>query len=55
MAQATEAVVTEIEADFEGDAFAPQFGSDWIQTAREPGTSSTGLKFNFVIYQKSGV
>jgi dihydrofolate reductase len=52
---ATQAVVTEIEAVFEGDAFAPEFGPDWMPTAREPHTSSTGLKFSFVTYQKSGV
>ncbi len=50
---ASTAVVTEIDADFAGDAFAPQFGPQWIQTAREPHTSSTGLNFSFVTYQKS--
>jgi dihydrofolate reductase len=49
-------VVTEIEATFDGDAFAPQFGPDWIPTTREPHTSGTGLNFSFVTYQKfSGV
>jgi dihydrofolate reductase len=44
------AVVTEIEATFEGDAFAPQFGPGWKETSREPHVSSTGLKFSFVTY-----
>ena len=47
------AIVTELDADFEGDAFAPQFGPEWVQTARESHVSSTGLNFSFVTYQKS--
>ena len=47
---ASTAVVTEIEADFEGDAFAPQFGPEWKETRRERHVSSTGLKFSFVTY-----
>lgn len=49
---ASTAVVTEIEASFEGDAFAPQFGPDWHEVARESHTSTTGLKFSFVTYTK---
>ena len=53
---ASAAVVTEIEATFEGDAFAPQFDPEWVETAREPHTSDAGLCFSFVTYQKfSGV
>jgi dihydrofolate reductase len=44
------AVVTEIDASFEGDAFAPQFGPQWTETAREPQVSSSGLSFSFVTY-----
>lgn len=47
---ASTAVVTEIEADFEGDAFAPQFGPAWKETARERHVSASGLKFSFVTY-----
>jgi dihydrofolate reductase len=43
-------VVTEIDADFEGDAFAPQLGPDWQETAREAHISKTGLAFSFVTY-----
>ena len=50
---AQEAVVTEIEQAFEGDAYAPQFGPDWHETAREPQVSATGLRFSFVTYQQS--
>jgi dihydrofolate reductase len=45
------AVVTEIDADFEGDAFAPQFGPQWQETRRESHTSVNGLKFSFVTYR----
>lgn len=46
------AVVTEIDADFEGDAFAPQFGPEWTESAREKHVSTTGLIFSFVTYRK---
>ena len=49
---ASQAVVTEIGANFEGDAFAPQFGPEWTEIAREAHQSSTGLPFAFVIYQR---
>lgn len=47
---ASTAVVTEIEASYEGDAYAPQFGPGWKETQREHHVSSTGLKFSFVTY-----
>ena len=43
-------VVTEIDIDFEGDAFAPTLGSEWQETEREQQTSKTGLAFSFVTY-----
>jgi dihydrofolate reductase len=49
------AVVTEIDADFEGDAFAPQFGPDWVEITRERHTSTTGLAFSFVTYQNNAL
>ena len=49
---ADEAVVTEIEASYEGDAFAPQLSSDWQEVSRESHVSLTGLKFSFVTYRK---
>jgi len=53
---ACSALVTEIDANFEGDVLAPQFGVEWRETAREHQVSSTGLSFSFVTYQKnSGV
>jgi len=46
-------VVTEIDADFEGDAYAPVFGPEWIEVARETHVSATGLEFSFVTYGNS--
>ena len=46
------AYVTEIHQNFEGDAFAPQFGTEWLESAREDHTSVNGLAFSFVTYQK---
>ena len=50
---ASSAVVTEIDAPFEGDAFAPQFGPEWTETARERHISVTGLSFSFVTYSRN--
>jgi dihydrofolate reductase len=50
---ASTAVVTEIDADYEGDAFAPQFGHEWVETSHQQQLSSTGLSLRFVTYQKS--
>ena len=47
---ANTAVVTEINADYDGDAFAPQFGPQWVEMARETHTSVNGLSFSFVTY-----
>ena len=50
---ASTAVVTEIDADFDGDAFAPQFGPQWTKMAGLPQVSSTGLKFSFATYRQN--
>ena len=50
---ASTAVVTEIDADFDGDAYAPQFGPQWTKTAGLPQVSSTGLKFSFATYRQT--
>ncbi len=50
---ADELVVTEIDADFAGDAFAPAIGTDWREVAREPLVSSTGLKLAFVTWRRT--
>ncbi len=44
-------VVTEIGADFEGDAFAPELGPEWREVAREDLISAQGLPLSFVTYR----
>jgi dihydrofolate reductase len=48
---ADEAVVTEIEAEFEGDAFAPTLNAAWQEVSRESHVATSGLKYSFVTYQ----
>jgi dihydrofolate reductase len=50
---ANTAEVTEIEADFEGDAFAPRFGPEWREVARRRQRSASGLDYSFVTYRKT--
>jgi dihydrofolate reductase len=45
------AEVTEIDADFDGDVFAPQLGAGWTEYARERHTAATGIPYSFVTYQ----
>ena len=44
--------VTEIAQNFDGDAFAPELGPEWVETTREAHTSASGLPFAFVRYQR---
>ena len=48
------AVVTEIAQDFEGDAFAPTFGPQWRETAREAHVAASGLPYAFVTMERLG-
>ncbi|MFT3780193.1 MAG: dihydrofolate reductase [Ottowia sp.] len=47
---ADELVVTEIDADFDGDAHAPKLGPEWREAAREAHVAASGLPFAFVRY-----
>jgi dihydrofolate reductase len=49
---AQRAEVTEIEQDFEGDAFAPSLGPGWRELAREHHVSASGMPFSFVSLRK---
>ena len=49
---AQRAIVTEIERDYAGDAWAPTFGADWHETARESHVSAGGLPFSFVTFER---
>ena len=45
--------ITEIQAEYEGDAWFPTYdASQWKETARERRTSPEGLAFDFVTYQR---
>lgn len=45
------AVVTEIDADFAGDAFAPTLGQGWTEVQRESHVAANGLPYSFVTCQ----
>jgi dihydrofolate reductase len=47
------AEVTEIDADFEGDSYAPTLGPEWKEDARECHHSSGGLGYCFVTYRNT--
>lgn len=49
---ATEAVVTEIDQAFDGDALAPKLGPQWLETSRLPQTATNGMTFSLVTYQR---
>jgi dihydrofolate reductase len=46
-------VVTEIDADVDGDTYAPQFDADWTEAGRESHVSSAGLPYSFVTYLRT--
>ncbi len=49
---ADELVVTEIDADFDGDAHAPALSADWREVARERIVAASGLPLSFVIWHR---
>ena len=52
---ATTAVVTEIDADFDGDTWAPEFGADWVPTQHMQGPGSTpALPFSIRTWRRLG-
>ena len=45
--------ITEIDADFAGDVFFPEFDlAEWQEARREPQVSAQGLPFAYVIYER---
>jgi dihydrofolate reductase len=50
---ASSVVVTEIAQDFEGDAFAPELGPDWVETQRDAHTAQNGLPYAFVTHTRA--
>jgi dihydrofolate reductase len=49
---ADQLVVTEIDADFAGDAHAPALGPEWREAARERHVAASGLHYSFVTLEK---
>ncbi|HEY8360187.1 MAG TPA: dihydrofolate reductase [Ramlibacter sp.] len=46
---------TEIDAEFDGDAHAPELGPEWTQLARDTHVAASGIAFAFVTYGRSRV
>ncbi len=52
LAFAKVAHVTEIDADYPGDAFAPTLDPTWVKSTGTPQTASNGTRFSFNVYEK---
>ncbi len=48
MPLATRVVVTEIDADYEGDAFAPELDASWQEASRTMHVAANGLHYSLV-------
>jgi dihydrofolate reductase len=47
-------VLTEIKRDYEGDTWFPEFDrSDWREAQREAHTAADGMRFDFVLYERT--
>jgi dihydrofolate reductase len=52
---ASTAVVTEIDLELEGDAFAPNFDAHWRETSRQEHVAANGLHYRLItLQQKTG-
>jgi dihydrofolate reductase len=52
--QAHGLVLTEIQRDYAGDARFPDYDrAGWRETQRKPQTGADGLRFDFVLYEKT--
>jgi dihydrofolate reductase len=47
------AEITEIDADIDGDVFAPQLGAEWKEFARDRYVAATGIPYSFVSLQNT--
>jgi dihydrofolate reductase len=52
MPLATRVVVTEIDAEYEGDAFAPELDASWHEASRTTHVAASGLHFSIVNWLK---
>lgn len=46
-------VITEIELEVDGDAFAPTLGADWRETSRQRQIAADGTRYSFLTYTRS--
>jgi dihydrofolate reductase len=53
LALAHSVVVTEIDLQVHGDAFAPELDADWRESSRESHISAKGLAYSFLNYQRA--
>ena len=44
--------VTEIGRDYEGDAYAPELGTEWKEVRRSSHIAANGLPYNFVRFER---
>ena len=49
---ADEVVITEIDTEVDGDAFAPALGAEWREVAREAMVGANGLAHQFVTWER---
>ena len=49
---ASQVVVTDIDADFDGDAYAPLLSADWQEQSRSTHTSAQGLNYSLVTFKR---
>jgi len=51
---ATHLDLTEIKQDFDGDTRFPEYNrSQWRETQREAHTAASGMRFDFVLYERA--
>ena len=53
MPLATRVVVTEIDADYEGDAFSPELDASWQEASRTTHVAANGLHYSLVNWVRS--
>jgi len=52
--RASTVIVTEIDVEIEGDAYAPSLDDSWVEVSRERHVSATGLSYSFLTYARKG-
>jgi len=53
LAMANRLYITEIQADFDGDAHFPEFDRRiWREVSRSPQVTDSGLRFDYVVYDR---